>query len=245
MQNIGNCVLCDRLLGVRPHVRLRGSVEGQVFVEGSNVVLPVSLVVSLLVVGGQLTGFANGEVQSLIHSASGPNVREFLNSLVCPLCFPSGDPEDKDEKNEYVDGDDGDDEEEEFDGDSDKPVRVLKIEATGTVTDLTVCGLSDMKEQTEMTHDSDQSYIKDLGLYFWYDGYAQQKNLDVNVFCSVLAGTAVRGDVVLIGDIKKSFTRSTDWEDLPADWFDHRLAEVIKIVNTDQNILKELKELFE
>jgi hypothetical protein len=79
-----------------------------------------------------------------------------------------------------------------------------------------------------------------LGAYFWYDGYAQQKKLPLNVFCSVLAGSAVRGNVMIIGDLTKSLKRSRDWQDLPEGWLQPSLARVIEIVNSDKQIISML-----
>jgi hypothetical protein len=235
------------MFGVQPHERLQGWSEHAAYEDKGNVVLPVSLRVALLIIGGQLFGFSHPQAQRMIIEGSGLNVKEFFASRVCPLCFPFPDPEEGTESS--VDTDDEEDEEEndfdeDFEDDSDKPVKVLKISADGSVTPLTVCGLADMKEQSEMVADSDSYYLRDLGVYFWYDGYAQQKNLKLNVYCSVLSGSPVRGDVVVIGDITKSLQRSRDWEDLPEDWFDHRLLEVISLANMEDQVLELVTELF-
>ncbi len=236
MPNIGNCLLCDRMFGVRPHERLQGWSELAAYEDEGNVVLPVSLRVALLIIGGQLFGFSHPQVQRMIIEGSGLNVKEFFGSRVCPMCFPSSDDDFEDEKVDNFD--------EDFEGDSDKPVKVLKISADGSVSPLTVCGLADMKKQSEMVADSDSYYFKDLGVYFWCDGYAQQKNLKLNVYCSVLANSPVRGDVVVIGDITKNLQRSRDWDDLPEDWFDHRLLEVISLANMEDQVLQMLSNLF-
>jgi hypothetical protein len=236
MNNIGNCVGCGRLFGFRISELLQGRSEGSPYEDGDNVVLPVSLGAGLLLIGGQLFGFSNPEVQELISEGSGPNITEFFGSRFCPMCFPSSDDvhddeddwgEDEDE-DEYWDGDE--------DEDDDKPVKVLRVTAQGLVDTLVVRGLSDMKQQSEIDDDFDSSYVRDLGVYYWYDAYASNKKLPMNAFCSVLAGSCVRGTVVIIGDIKKDLTRSRDWEDLPNGWLDHRLARVINLVNTDERI---------
>jgi len=246
MQNIGNCVLCGRMFGVRPHERLQGGAELSAFEEQGNVVLPVSLRVALLVIGGQLSGFSDPTVRSLIVDGSGLNVREFFGSRVCPLCFPSDDAADDDvdtdEDEDEYEGDDSDYDPEAVD---DRPVNVLKITADGSVRELTVCGLNDMKIQTGLVKDNDNCYLKDLGVYFWFDANAQREKLKLNVFCSILYGSPVRGDVVIIGDITKNLFRSSEWQDLPRDWFDLRLAEVISIANTDQEVLSNISEFFQ
>jgi len=245
MQNIGNCLLCGRIFGVRPHERLQGWSELAAYEDEGNVVLPVSLRVSLLIIGGQLFGFSHPQAQRMIIEGSGLNVKEFFISRVCPICFPSPEEDFDREKDEDFDNENDEDFDDDFEGGSDKSVKVLKISADGSVSPLTVCGLADMKKQSEMVADSDCSYLGDLGVYFWYDGYAQQKNLKLNVYCSVLANSPVRGDVVVIGDITKNLQRSRDWEDLPEDWFDHRLLKVISLANMEDQVLELVTNLFE
>jgi hypothetical protein len=200
----------------------------------------------LLVIGGQLSGFSDPTVRSLIVDGSGLNVREFFGSRVCPLCFPSDDAADDDvdtdeDEDEYEDDDSG------YDPDAvnDRPTNILKISADGSVRELTVCGLDDMKSQTGLVRENDNCYLRDLGVFFWFDANVQRERLKLNVFCSILYGSPVRGDVVIIGDITRNLVRSRDWENLPKDWFDLRLAEVISIANTDQEVLSNISKFFD
>lgn len=241
MNNIGNCVGCGRLFGFRVSGDLRGQSEGTPYEESGNVILPVSLGTGLLLIGGQLFGFANQEVHELINEGSGLNIREFFGSRFCPLCFPSSDDIDDEDHNE--DGWDAD--VEDWDEDEDKPVKVLRVTAHGSVDTLIVSGLDDMKLQSEIGEDFDSWYLHDLGVYYWYDAYAIQKELPINAFCSVLAGSCVRGTIMIIGDLKKDLTRSSEWQDLPDGWLDHRLARVISLANTDQRIHELLAKAFQ
>jgi hypothetical protein len=232
------------MFGVQPHEHLQGWSELPAYENKGNVVQPVSLRVALLIIGGQLFGFTHPQAQRMIIEGSGVNVKEFFGSRICPLCFPFPDSEADQESSADTEDENDSDLDDDFEDDSDKPVKVLKISADGSIIPLIVCGLADMKEQSEMAADSDNWYLRDLGVYFWYDGYAQQKNLKLNVYCSVLAGSPVRGDVVVIGDITKNLQRSRDWEDLPDDWFDHRLLEVISLANMEDQVLEMITELF-
>ena len=243
MNNIGNCVLCSRMFGFRVAEGLQGSTEGQAFEEDGNSVLPVSLGTGLLLIGGQISGFSNPEILELITMSSGLSIKEFFGSRVCPLCFPSSEEEAAisdmdDDEDDYEDEDDyAYDPDEEV---QDRPVRVLRVTPANGVSPLIVNNLDDMKEKSEIGEDFDSWYLRDLGAYFWYDGYAQQKKLPLNVFCSVLAGSAVRGNVMIIGDLTKSHKRSRDWQDLPEGWLQPSLARVIEIVNSDKQIISML-----
>jgi hypothetical protein len=239
MHNIGNCIGCNRLFGFRVSEHLQGTSEGRPYEESGNVVLPVSLGSGLLLIGGQLFGFANPEVQELIDEGSGLNIREFFGSRLCPACFPSSDDSDDEEEDE----DDWDEDDEDYwDEDDDKPVKVLRVTAQGSVDTLVVRGLKDMKAQSGINDDFDSWYLRDLGVYYWYDRHASEKDLPMNAYCSVLAGSLVQGTMMIIGDIKKDLTRSNDWEDLPNGWLDHRLARMISLVNSDSRIHQLLME---
>jgi hypothetical protein len=39
--------------------------------------------------------------------------------------------------------------------------------------------------------------------------------------------------------------RSTNWEDLPEDWFDQRVLKVISIVNIDEQVVELVTGLFQ
>ena len=242
MNNIGNCVLCRRMFGFRVSERLRGKAEGQAFEEDGNSILPVSIGVGLLLTGGQISGFSNPEIQKLIKDASGINIKEFLGSRVCPLCFPSSDEQDDITVSKmYV----ADDEDEDYEEERDRPVQVLRVTTHNGVSSLVVNNLKDMKEKSGIEDNFDSWYLRHLGVYFWYDGFAQQKKLPLNAFCSVLAGSGVRGNVMVIGDITKHLERTSDWQDLPEGWLQPQLARVIEIVNSDQQIVQLLSDALE
>jgi hypothetical protein len=235
------------MFGFRVSENLHGRAEGQAFEEADNSILPVSLSTGLLLIGGQISGFSNPEIHNLILDSSGPNIKEFFGSRVCPLCFPSSEEEEsivsKIEEEE-------EEEEEEEDSDSDeheqgRPVQVLRVTPNHGVSSLIVNNLKDMKEKSGIDSDFDSWYLSDLGVYFWYDGYAQQKKLPLNAFCSVLAGTGVRGNVMIIGDITKSLRRTSDWQDLPEGWLQPQLSRVIEIVNSDHHVLQLLSKALE
>ena len=245
MQNIRHCLRCSRLFGFRVTPYLNGSSEGQAFEEGDNVVLPVSLGTSLILIGGQLTGFANPEIQELITASCGLNIKEFFQSGLCPLCFPSPDDEDEDWDDDEDDDDWDDDDDWVDDGEENvKPVTVLQVPANGPVRSLVVRGLTDMKKQSGITGDFDSWYLRDLGVYYWYDRDAVEKDLPFNAYCSVLSGSYVQGTVMIIGDLKKDLSRSSDWQNLPEGWLNPRLAEVISLVNSDQRVAALLKQAF-
>ena len=224
------------MFGFRVTEKLQGKAEGHAFEEAGNSILPVSLGTGLLLIGGQISGFFNPEIQDLITDNSGPNINEFFGSRVCPLCFPSS----EEEESVTSEMDDDDDEYDyAYDPDEevqDRPIRVLRVTPANGVSPLIVNNLKEMKEKSEIGEDFDSWYLRDLGVYFWYDGYAQQKKLPLNAFCSVLAGSAVRGNVMIIGDITKSLRRTSDWQDLPGGWLQPPLARVIEIVNSDKQI---------
>jgi hypothetical protein len=231
------------MFGFRVTEKLQGRAEGQAFEESGNSILPVSLGTGLLLIGGQISGFFNPEIQNLITDSSGPNIKEFFGSRVCPLCFPSSEEEESATSEKDDDDDDDDENDYAYDPDEqeqDRPVRVLRVTPDNGVSSLIVNNLKDMKEKSGIDSDFDSWYLRDLGVYFWYDGYAQQKKLPLNAFCSVLAGSGVRGNVMIIGDITKSLRRTSDWQDLPEGWLQPPLARVIEIVNSDQQIISML-----
>lgn len=80
------------------------------------------------------------------------------------------------------------------------------------------------------------SYLVKLGVYIYFDGYSSQKQLPLNSYLAVLGGGPVRGDVVVVTDISSDNRRTSHWHDLRNDWIDHRLFEVIAIVNSDNSI---------
>ena len=239
MNNIGTCVLCSKMFGFRVVENLQGEAEGLVYEENGATVLPVSLGSGLLLIGGQISGFSNPEVQQLIKQGCGININEFFGSRVCPICFPSS--EDCDIDNSFDTDEDEDEDEYSYD-EAQKPVQVLKVTADKGVSSFIIEGLDDMKEKSGIDEHFDSSYLRELGVYFWYDGVSHQKNLPLNVFCSVLAGSIVRGNVMIIGDINKNLRRTSYWHDLPQGWLDPRLAQVIEIINADQQIINMLTE---
>jgi hypothetical protein len=87
--------------------------------------------------------------------------------------------------------------------------------------------------------------VRELGVYFWYGRNDKRKNLKFKAYCSILAGFPIHGDVVVIGDITKNMRRSTNWEDLPEDWFDQRVLKVISIVNIDEQVVELVTGLFQ
>jgi hypothetical protein len=229
------------MFGVQPHERLHGWSELAAYENDGEVVLPVSLRVALLIIGGQLFGFQNSEVQRHIVSGSGLNVREFFISQFCPLCFSALGPDDENETDIDVDQNDADD----FEDESATSVKVLKISTSDSAIPLTIYKDHDMKLENQIDAFSENYYSRDLGTYFWYEQNKKRKKLKLNVYCSILAGFAIHGDVVVIGDITRAMRRSTNWEDLPKDWFDHRLLEVISIVNMDEQVLELVTGLFQ
>jgi hypothetical protein len=128
---------------------------------------------------------------------------------------------------------------------SDGSVKVLKISANGPVTPHSIYEFDDVNGRSKLIAGSDNYYLRELGVYFWYDGYAQQKNLRLNIYCSVLAGFPVHGEVLVIGDITKGMRRSPNFQDLLEDWFDQRVLEVISIVNMDEQVLELVTGLFQ
>ena len=229
------------MFGVQPHERLRGWSELAAYENHGEIVLPVSLRVALLIIGGQLFGFQNPEVQHHIVSGSGLNVREFFISEFCPLCFSTITPEGEDAIDVDVDQNLNDDLEDE----SDRSVKVLKISTSGPVIPLTVYRDPEMELDTQIPAINQNHYVRDLGVYFWYGRNDKRKNLKFNAYCSILAGFPIHGDVVVIGDITKNMRRYTNWEDLPEDWFDQRLLKVISIVNMDGQVVELVTGLFQ
>jgi hypothetical protein len=254
-QLLGACVLCDRTVGVVAETKLDGINEGRPRVSADEVALPVALGVVLLVVGGQLTGFRQPEIVELIKSGSGPNVREFLGSRTCPACWPndgdeSTDPlsfEGDDEYQEESDDTGDHDSDQEYDDDGDpiqRPVRALKVEAKGRATELRVKDFGDIAQELHLERsDVDHSYLGHLGVYIYFDGYSAQKQVPLNSYLAVLGGGPVRGDVVVVTDISGQNLRTPLWQDLRNDWVDHRLLEVIAIVNSDKSIRRQVSEL--
>jgi hypothetical protein len=268
MQLIGSCVLCSRNFGVVAEIKLDGFDEGKPRVSDDEVTLPVALGVVLLVTGGQLTRFRKSEVVELIKSGSGPNVREFLMSRTCPACWPS-DPDESDdsysfEDDEYQDENDdeydGDDEyedgademsedefDEEYDDDGEpiqRPVRALKVEASGRATVVMVKDTSDIARELQLERSAvDHSYLGQLGVYIYFDGHSAQKKLPLNSYLAVLGGGPVRGGVVVVTDISRQNLRTPLWQDLRNEWVDERLFEVIAIVNSDKSIRKKVSSL--
>lgn len=175
MNNIGNCVLCSRMFGFRVAERLQGKAEGQPFEEDGNLVLQVSLCTGLLLIGGQISGFSNPEILELISDSSGLSIKEFLSSRVCPLCFPSSEEDSTISNTDDVDYEDEDDDYNPDEELKDRPVRVLRVTPSAGVSALIINNLNDMKEKSEIREDFDSWYLRDLGAYFWYDGYAQKK----------------------------------------------------------------------
>jgi len=262
MQLIGSCVLCSRSFGLTAEIKLDGFDEGRPRVSDDEVTLPVALGVVLLVIGGQLTRFRKPEVIELIKSGSGPNVREFLMSRTCPACWPS-DPDEIDDSSSYEDDEseyenddeceDGademseDDSDDEYDDDGEpiqRPVRALKVEANGQATVVKVKDFGDIARELQLERtDMDNSYLAQLGVYIYFDGYSAQKKLPLNSYLAVLGGGPVRGDVVVVTDISRQNLRTPLWQDLRNDWVDERLFEVIAIVNTDRSIRKKVADL--
>lgn len=234
MNNIGNCVLCSKTFGFRVVENLQGEAEGLPYEDNDGTVIPVSLGSGLLLIGGQISGFSNPEVQKLIKLGCGDNIKEFFGSQLCPTCFPSSDECATD--NSFDTDEDEDEEEYSYDEDQ-RPVQVLKVTVTEGVSSFIIEGLNDMKQKSGIDEHFDSWYLRELGVYFWYEDYSQQKNLPLNVFCSVLAGSIVRGNVMIIGDINKNLQRTSYWHDLPGGWLDPLLARVIEIVNTDKEII--------
>ena len=229
------------MFGVQPRERLRGWSELAAYENDGEVVLPVSLRVALLIIGGQLFGFQNSEVQRHIVSGSGLNVREFFISEFCPLCFSTITPEGEDATDVDVDQNLDDYLEDESDG----SVKVLRISPSGPVIQLTVYRDPEMELDTQIPAINQNHYVRELGVYFWYGRNDKRKNLKFNAYCSILAGFPIHGDVVVIGDITKNMRRSTNWEDLPEDWFDQRLLKVISIVNKDEQVVELVSGLFQ
>jgi len=243
MHNVRKCLGCNRLVGFQVSPYLKGPSEGRTMAEDGNVIIPVSLGSGLLLIGGQITGFTNPEIQKIISDNCGLNIKELFGSGFCPVCFPS--PENDDSQDEDEASDESDDEDwYDEDDEDEKPVKVLRVPSSGSVQSLVVRGLMDMKKRSEINGDFDSWYLRDLGVYFWYDAHAAQKDLPINAFCSVLAGSCVQGTMMVIGDLKKDLTRSNDWRDLPEGWLSPQLAQVISIVNSDQRVLALLKKTF-
>jgi len=255
MQGIGSCVLCGRNFGVVAEIELDGFDEGRPRISNDQVALPVSLGVTLLVIGGQMTGFREPEVVELIKSGVGRNVREFLMSRTCPACWPDdpdefADPSSTDTDSDYdEESDDGIDEdsEHEYDADGDpiqRPVRALRVEAEGHTSLVEVANFDDIARELHMkASDVDYSYLGQLGVYIYFDGLSAQKQLPLNSYLAVLGGGPVRGDVVVVTDISRDNRRTPDWHDLRSDWVDHRLFGVIAIVNSDTSIRRRVSQL--
>jgi hypothetical protein len=240
--------LCGRNFGVVAEIKLNGFDEGKPRVSDDEVAIPVALGVVLLVVSGQLTGFQQPEVVKLMRSGSGPNVREFLGSRTCPACWPHDPDESSDsssvgDDDEYQEDSDeigDDDSDQEYDDDGDpiqRPVRALKVEATGQATVVRVKDFDDIARELDFERsDVDNSYLGPLGVYIYFDGYSAQKQLPLNSYLAVLGGGPVRGDVVVVTDVSRKNVRTPLWQDLRDDWVDYRLLEAIAIVNSDESI---------
>jgi hypothetical protein len=255
MQLIGPCRLCDRNFGVVAEIELDGFDEGRPRIGIDHVALPVSLGVTLLVIGGQMTGFRDREVVELVKSGAGRNVREFLMSRTCPACWPD-DPDDfpnpsstdaDSDCEEESDDRDDEDSEQEYDDDGDpiqRPVRAIKVEATGQVTVVQVADFKDLARELRIQGgEVDYSYLGQLGVYIYFDGNSSQKQLPLNSYLAVFGGGPVRGDVIVVTDISSDNRRTSHWHDLRNDWIDHRLFEVIAIVNSDNSIRNLVSEL--
>lgn len=251
MQILGKCVLCRRDVGVIPDISLRLSKEVRRKASEDSIAVWVSLRVCLLVIGGQITRFKNSEVLDLIKKSCGSNVREFLGSRICPDCFPADQQDDED-----VSDEDSTDENEESVDDEDyleydedgepiqQPVRALLVRADGSSSAVTVKDSDDLTEHLGLQDgDVDHSYLRELGVFVYFDGWAAQRLSPLNSYLAILGGGPVRGDVIIVSDIDQNETRSPVWQDLPDDWLDSRLSRVIEIVNTDPNVRKEIVEI--
>jgi len=255
MQVIGSCVLCGRDFGVVAEIELDGFDEGRPRISNDNVALPVPLGVTLLVVGGQMTGFRKPEVVELIKGGVGRNVREFLGSRICPACWPDdpdefANPSSTDADGDYEEeSDDGIDEhsEQDYNDDDDpiqRPVRALRVEVEGQTSLVEVANFDDIARELHIkASDVDYSYLGQLGVYIYFDGLSVQKQLPLNSYLAVLGGGPVRGDVIVVTDISRDNHRTTDWHDLRSDWVDHRLFGVISIVNSDTSIRRRISQL--
>jgi hypothetical protein len=255
MQLLGKCVLCRRDFGVVPNNSLRLSKEVRRKASEDSVSMWVSLRVCLLVIGGQITRFKNSEVLDLIKKSCGSSVREFLGSRICPDCFPADQQDDEDvsDEDEEYDEDSTDEDEEsdddflEYDEDGEpiqQPVRALQVKADGSSSAVTVKDFDDLTEHLGLQDgDVDHSYLRELGVFIYFDGWAAQRLSPLNSYLAVLGGGPVRGDVIIVSDIDQNETRSPVWQDLPEDWLDGRLSRVIEIVNTDPHVRKDIAEI--
>lgn len=246
MQLLGKCVLCRRDFGVVPNISLRLSKEVRWKASEDSVALWVSLRVCLLVIGGQVTRFKNPEVLDLIKKSCGSNVREFLGSRICPDCFPADQQDDEDVSDEDEESvDDEDFLEDDEDGEPiQQSVRALLIRADGSSSAITVKDFDDLTEHLGLQDgDVDHSYLRELGVFIYFDGWATQKLSPLNSYLAILGGGPVRGDVIIVSDIDRNETRSPMWQDLPEDWLDSRLSRVIQIVNTDPHVRNDIAEI--
>lgn len=239
MHILGTCAFCSRTFGVNFDLSLSGANEGKAKYDDSSVELAVSLGVVLRVIGYQITGFRSSEVLDLVKAGSGLNVNEYLGSRICPACFP----DQKSSGTNYTnidnepDDDDYEDDFTEYDDNGEpiqQPVRALKVGASGLTSVIHVDGFGTLADNLSLDReDLDYTYIRDLGVFVYFDDQATQRNADLNCYISVIVGGPIHGDVVIVSDIDEYNSRSSLWRDLRDDWFSSQLLDTVKIINSD------------
>lgn len=250
MHILGTCAFCSRTFGVNFDLSLSGVNEGKVKYDDSSVELAVSLGVVLKVIGYQITGFRSSEVLNLVKAGSGLNVNEYLGSRICPACFPDQQSSGTIYTNidNEPDDDEYDDDFTEYDDNGEpiqQPVRALKVGASGSTSVIHVDGFGALAENLSLDRENlNYTYIRELGVFVFFDDRASQRKADLNCYISVVVGGPIHGDVVVVSDFDEYNTRSSLWRDLRDDWFSSQLLKTVKIINSDPDAKKNVAKIY-